>query len=125
MFPIRLKLLFPLISILVIFGLLAGCSSAKPATTGGFKISVLDSKNQPIIGATIATTNQPEGQIVVTGITSADVNPVNFETLIPGQYSWKVSKTGYVDTVININIVAGQSTGLSVTLNQIPSVTTQ
>ena len=126
MFSNKSKYIITLASAILLVGLLAGCSSSKLASnTGGFTISVLDSNNQPLIGANIVSFVQPNNQPIVSFATSTETNPVNIQGLIPGQYSWKVSKTGYTDTIVNINIVPGQSIGLSVTLNLVPAVTTQ
>jgi hypothetical protein len=121
----KMKILMSFISLVLLIGLIAGCSAKAAATTGGLKITVLDNKALPLSGAKVESTSQPDGQSPVSQMSTADGIPVDFEGLLPGQYSWKVSKSGYVETVININIVVGQSFGLSVNLNPMPTVTTQ
>jgi Carboxypeptidase regulatory-like domain len=89
--------------------------SQPSVTTGGIKITVLDSANSPIVGATVSSTVAPTGQTSLNGVSGSD-GSVSFTNVAVGSYTFSASKTGYTSNTATLNVVAGSIASASTTL---------
>ena len=102
----------PIVLLLLVSAMLAGCSSAPSApsddgsglqvtdTTGGIRGIVVDSSVVPVEGATVTVSG---GASVTTGAGGL----FNFTGLAPGDYFLSVSKLGYLPVQQSATVVAG------------------
>ncbi len=96
--------------------LVAGC----PASIhGNLHITVSGTNNQPLSGAKVVSSNQPEGQLKVTGITGAD-GVVTFNGIKSGNYTFNVSRFNYQPKDFTIFVAAGRNTNFSISLLPAP-----
>ena len=89
--------------------------SQPSVTTGGIKITVLDSTNYPIVGATVSSTDAPTGQTSLSGVSGSD-GSVSFTNVAVGSYTFLTSKTGYTSNTVTLNVVAESTASASTTL---------
>jgi hypothetical protein len=89
--------------------------SQPPVTTGGIKVTVLDSSSKPIVGATVSSTTSPSGQASLNGLTGSD-GSISFTGVAAGQYTLQASMSGYVTNSGTVNVVAGSTATSSITL---------
>ncbi len=85
------------------------------ATTGGIKVTVLDSSNHPIVGASISSTSTPSGQVALSGVSGSD-GSITFNGVAAGSYTLQASMTGYVTNTGTMTVVAGGTATSSITL---------
>ncbi|MBE0633824.1 carboxypeptidase regulatory-like domain-containing protein [Candidatus Bathyarchaeota archaeon] len=76
-------------------------------STTGLKIIVRDDKGDPLQGAAVVSTEQPSGQTILNGLTD-DYGVVTFEDIIPGDYTLKISKRGYVEQISGGEVPIGE-----------------
>jgi hypothetical protein len=100
-----------------------GCSKPTPipTTTGNLQVNITDINNNPLNGAKVVSTAQPEGQTALNGITTDAGNTVTFSNVKIGQYSISINQFNYQGVIINTNVVAGQTTTISAKLVKNPS----
>jgi hypothetical protein len=89
-------------------------------TTGGLKVTVLDSGGKPIVGASVSSTTAPSGQSALSGVTGSD-GSISFASVAPGSYTVQASMSGYVTSTGTGSVVAGSSVSVSITLQTTPS----
>jgi hypothetical protein len=85
------------------------------ATTGGIKVTVLDSSGKPIVGATVSSTNTPSGQSALSGVSGSD-GSITFSSLAVGSYTLQASMSGYVTNSGQATVTAGNVVSSSITL---------
>jgi hypothetical protein len=110
------------LSVLMVFTLMAGCSQPAPApvTTGNLQITVTDTDNNPLSGTKVVSQIQPEGQAKLDGLITASSNTVTFSKIKIGQYQISVSQFNYQGVIINTNVVLGQTTSITAKLVKNP-----
>jgi hypothetical protein len=86
------------------------------------KITVKDKDGIPVMGATISSTAQPSGQSALSGVTGAD-GATTFSGVLPGDYSFEVSKDIYNTQNIQVRVTSAQITDISVRLERTLSFT--
>jgi outer membrane protein assembly factor BamB len=91
------------------------------ATTGGIKVMVVDNNGNPIVGASISSTNQPTGQAAVNGVTGSD-GSISVTGTTPGSYTFEAKMTGYVTNSGTTSVSAGSTANLSINLQVQPTV---
>ena len=84
-------------------------------TTGGLKVTVRDSSGAVISGASISSSSQPNGQVALSGSSSAD-GTVTFSNLLPGSYTLQASKSGYVAATGAGIVTVGATGEVTITL---------
>jgi hypothetical protein len=89
-------------------------------TTGGLKVTVLDSAAKPIVGASVSSTTAPSGQSALSGTTGSD-GSVTFASVAPGSYTMQATMSGYTTNTGTGSVVAGSSASVSITLQTTPS----
>lgn len=98
----------------VIFLLMAGCSYLPGK--GNLRISVTDTDGNALWGAKVASQFQPGGQLKVTGITEEEKGGVAFNGIKSGKYEFQISRYGYAPETVDVAVVAGKTTSLTVKL---------
>ncbi len=89
-------------------------------TTGGLKVTVLDSAAKPIVGASVSSTTAPSGQSALSGVTGSD-GSISFASVAPGSYTVQATMSGYTTNTGTGSVVAGSSVSVSITLQTTPS----
>jgi len=110
----------------------AGCispggppSGTPPASgTGNLVVTVKDSNGAPLAGAKVVSSSQPEGQVVLNGITVQPGGTVRFENIRPGEYRIAVSRFDYAPQETAAGVTAGQTTAVTVKMVRAPPSTT-
>ena len=92
--------------------LLAGCSGK----VGNLKVSVTDSSGNPLWGAKVVSEQQPAAQLKVDGLTSQEAGGVTFKGIAPGKYQFQVSRYGFAPDTVEVNVLGGQTTSVTVKL---------
>jgi hypothetical protein len=87
---------------------------------GSMKVTVKDSTGNALSGVAVFSTKQLSGQTVLSGVTSAD-STVSFTGVAVGNYTFQVSKSGYVSSSAQGSVASGAKTELSTTLQTQPS----
>jgi uncharacterized surface anchored protein len=90
-------------------------------TTGSLKITIIDSVGTAIYGAVVSSASQPSGQAALSGASSAD-GTVIFSNLLPGSYTVQASKEGYYSASGTVNIVAGTTGEVTISLQAVPTI---
>ncbi len=85
------------------------------ATTGGIKVTVLDSSRNPIVGATVSSTTTPSGQTALSGVSGSD-GSITFNGVALCSYTMQASKGNYVTNSGSATVAAGSVVNLTVTL---------
>lgn len=67
------------------------------------------------MGAKVVSNTQPEGQLKVTGITEAS-GTVTFNGIKAGEYQFYITRFDYLQEEVEITVVAGQTTVITVKL---------
>jgi hypothetical protein len=93
--------------------------AAIPAT-GNLVVTVKDKDGTPLAAASVSSITQPSSQPLLSGTTGVD-GVVSFTGVKPGSYMVQASKSGYVSSSVEGNIVAGSSNSISVILQNQPS----
>ena len=81
------------------------------------KIIVKDENGNPVSGATVSSTSQPNGQQTLSGTSGTD-GSVLFSDVESGSYSFQASKSGYVSKSGSVSAKAGETTELTITLEK-------
>ncbi|EMR73931.1 transglutaminase-like enzyme, predicted cysteine protease [Thaumarchaeota archaeon SCGC AB-539-E09] len=89
----------------------------EPPPTGNLEIIVQDENEKPIGGATVSSTSQHSGQQVVSGDTGSD-GSVTFSDLMLGNYTFQVSKNGYIEKLASVDVEAGATVELNIKLEE-------
>jgi len=84
-------------------------------TTGGIKLTVLDSSGKSIVGASVSSTSTPSGQSALSGFSGSD-GSVTFNSVAAGSYSIQASMSGYVTGSASATVSAGNLVSTSITL---------
>jgi hypothetical protein len=84
-------------------------------TTGGIKVTVLDSGGKPIVGASVSSTSTPNGQAALSGVSGSD-GSVTFNGVAAGSYTLQASMSGYVTSSGSATVAAGSVITSSLTL---------
>ena len=84
-------------------------------TTGGLKVTVLDSSSKPIAGASVSSTSTPSGQAALSGVSASD-GSLKFDGVITGSYNLQASMSGYVTGSGSATVTAGTVVASSITL---------
>jgi hypothetical protein len=92
--------------------LLSGCGSK----VGNLKVSVTDSSGNPLWGAKVVSEQQPDGQLKVDGITAQEAGGVTFKDIASGKYQFQVSRYGFAPDTVEVNVLGGQTTSVTVKL---------
>jgi hypothetical protein len=100
----------------------AAFTVSQAPSTGGLKVTVLDSGAKPIVGASVSSTATPGGQSALSGVTGSD-GSVTFADAAPGSYTMQVSMSGYVTNTGTTSVVAGSTASTSITLQAAQSST--
>jgi hypothetical protein len=120
----KLILILDLLLALTIIAVLSACGTtytpAPTPTTGGMQFVVTDSDHNILSGVKIVSNVQPEGQLKITGITTQDNSGLTFDNLKPGGYVFYISKADYQEMNLTINVVAGQTPNMTVSIGKIP-----
>jgi hypothetical protein len=96
----------------------AGClSSERPATCGNLVILVLGDERSFLSGAKVISSNQPEGQLKVTGITLTN-GKVKFNSIKAGEYNFYISHYDYEQQEFHIIVAAGKTIEKAITLQR-------
>jgi hypothetical protein len=82
---------------------------------GNLLVFVEDSNNNPITGANITSTSQPDGATTLNGVTDS-AGYATFLNMVPGDYSILVSKTGYDTASKQVTVETEKVTKSSVLL---------
>jgi hypothetical protein len=93
--------------------LLASCTASK---VGELDVLVQNTENEPLEGAKVVSNMQPDGQLIVTGITNSE-GRVFFKDIKPGNYEFYVSRFDYVQKEFNVTVKAGETTSITVVLS--------
>ena len=89
---------------------------AQPAvTTGGIKVTVLDSSGKSIVGASVSSASTPSGQAALSGVSGSD-GSITFNGVAAGSYVFQVSMSGYVTGSGSATVAAGGVVASSITL---------
>jgi hypothetical protein len=83
-------------------------------------ITLVDSKNSPIVGATVSSTSQPSGQAPLSATTDNN-GAASFTDVLPGSYSFSVQKTGFTSSTISVDSAADEVKQQKVNLVATPS----
>ena len=89
---------------------------------GALKVTVKDPSGKIIAGAIVYSTTAPTGQTALKGTTDAG-GVIAFNDILPGGYTLRASKTGYVNTTSNTLTVTAGGT-LTTTLTLTPAAPT-
>jgi hypothetical protein len=84
-------------------------------TKGSVKLTVKDSAGASISGCSLSSTTQPEGQAVLSIVSSTE-GITTFNELTPGRYTFQVTKNGYLTNNGSGTVVAGSTTDINMTL---------
>jgi parallel beta-helix repeat protein len=94
-------------------------SSAVPVTVlaqaGALILKVVDQSLNPLAGANITSTLQPQGQTRISAISNAQ-GRVAWPFLAPGSYTMQASKTGYVNGTTTVSVALNQTTNGTIML---------
>lgn len=85
------------------------------AQKGTIKITVRDSEDVIISDSNIYSTNTPAGRQSLSGVTNSH-GYVSFSDLLPGEYQFTITKTGYSDNTITLQVNANSETAETVNL---------
>jgi len=88
-------------------------------TTGGLKVTVLDSSSKPIAGASVSSTSTPSGQAALSGVSASD-GSLKFDGVITGSYNLQASMSGYVTGSGSATVTAGTVVASSITFRLSP-----
>jgi hypothetical protein len=83
------------------------------------KVKINDENGDPLSGATITSTTQPNGQTTLSGASGED--STSFNNVLPGSYMIQASKVGYITSKSSINVVKGTTTETTMTLSVTPA----
>ena len=87
-------------------------------TTGDLQFKVTDLSNRPLAGAKVVSEEQPQDQLVVTGMTD-DNGTVTFKDIKTGNYRFYISRFDYVQqNNLQAMVIPGQTSSVTVTLVQ-------
>ena len=89
--------------------------SQPSVTTGGVKLTVLDKVGKSIPGANISSTNVPNGQSVLSGVSGSD-GSLTFNNIAAGSYTFQASYNGYESSSSSATVIAGSVASTSITL---------
>jgi len=90
---------------------------AQAPPTGDLKVTVIDPRSNPIVGAKVSMTSTPSGQTELSEDTGSS-GIVLFPYVLPGNYSLKVQMNGFNDVVSDTLIVStGRSTEIIITMH--------
>ncbi len=89
--------------------------SQSVATTGGIRVTVLDSGSKPIVGASVLSTSTPGGQSALGGVSGSD-GSITFTGVTTGSYTFQASMSGYVVGSGSATVTAGELVSASITL---------
>jgi hypothetical protein len=109
------KLLFSLLAVVVCSVLIACRNPATPSGEGSLRVLVLGIDNEPLTGAKVISSKQPEGQLKVTGITQTE-GLIEFSNIKVGTYEFDVSRFDYEQQEFSVSVVAGRTTITTITL---------
>ncbi|MDD3813320.1 MAG: PEGA domain-containing protein [Desulfocapsaceae bacterium] len=78
----------------------------------------------PTTGSLNITSVPAGAEIIIDGQDQSQVTPRTITNITPGSHAVKLTKTGYADFTAQVNVTAGTTTYLSVTLTIIPGIGT-
>lgn len=78
-------------------------------------VSARDKEGGAIIGASVKSISQPSGQLPLNGTINSD-GLITFSDVMSGNYSFQVSKRGYISKTVSINAKVGETAEISITL---------
>ena len=81
----------------------------EPPPTGSLKIIIQDENENPIRGATLSSTSQPNGQQAISGASSTDGSVV-FSDVKIGNYAIQASKSGFETNSKTVTVIEGETT---------------
>jgi hypothetical protein len=84
-------------------------------TTGGIKVTVLDSGGKPIVGASVSSTSTPSGQTALSGVSGSN-GSITFTGVAAGSYNLQASMSGYVTSSGSAIVASGSVVASSITL---------
>ena len=84
-------------------------------TTGGIKVTVLDSGGKTIAGASVSSTITPSGQAALSGVSGSD-GSLTFNGVAAGSYTLQASMSGYVTNSGSATVASGNVVTSSITL---------
>lgn len=76
-------------------------------STTSLTITVRDEKGDLLQGASVVTTEQPTGQTALNGLTD-EYGVISFQDILPGDYTLKISKQGYIEQVSGGEVPIGE-----------------
>lgn len=85
------------------------------AATSGIKVTVQDSNNNPIVGATVSSKTTPSGQAALSGVSGSD-GSITFTGVALGSYTMQASKGNYETNTGSATVAAGSIANLTVKL---------
>lgn len=85
--------------------------------TSTLQIKVTDQNDSPLDGAKVASEEQPDGQLKVTGLTGAGGIAI-FSDIKSGDYLFYISRYDYLQSKIGVTITAGQISNVTVKLDR-------
>jgi hypothetical protein len=100
-----------LLILVILSGLLVGCLTS---TVGELDVLVKNANNEPLAGAKVVSSAQPDGQLKVTGITNSE-GKVIFKDIKPGNYEFYVSYYGQKDFCVMVK--SGKATSITVIMS--------
>lgn len=89
-------------------------------STGGLKVTAVDSGSKPLASASVSSTATPSGQSALSGVTGSD-GSITFASVAPGSYTMQVSMTGYITNTGTASVAAGGTASVSITLQTKPA----
>ena len=95
-------------------------STDQTVNTTNLRVQVNDENGNPLSGAAVTSTVQPNGQTKLMA-TSGDADPTLFNNVLAGSYTIQVTKTGYVTATSSINVVEGTTAEVTLKLEKIPT----
>lgn len=78
---------------------------------------IQDDNGNPISGAKLSSTSEPNGQHSLSGSTSSD-GSVKFNDIKSGSYTFRASKSEYVTETRIVSVKAGETTKITITLEK-------
>jgi hypothetical protein len=121
------KLLFIILILFITPVILLGCTASDNTSlpnTGNLHVKILGVNETPLVGAKVVSNAEPAGQLKITGMTKSD-GTVIYNNITAGDYVFYVSVAGYQQTDFKVSIQKGKTTGVTVTLVQATTSSTQ
>jgi len=92
---------------------LAGCVP----DSGDLKVQVTGEGGAGVAGAKVISSEQPPGQLKVTGMTGTD-GSVTYNDIKAGDYSFYVSAAGYEQKDFTVTVAGGRTTSVTIALTR-------